>query len=194
MLMLRTVPSPAASATPGGCPPAWPRRWGHHNFREGARHGEIRWFSVESGLQTTWHVAACHRFVTLFRAEKCAKGLEKRNQLRGFGPTLLWCGPGAGLASTGLRIPTSLLTEVGFPTSFPGPSFQFWGLVRAWCGPGAGLAILCWAQDCSLNPAVGAGLLHPFLRSQQDCPGALPAARAWSCSCPRSLVMEPALL
>ena len=43
---------------------------------------------------------ACHRFVTaLFWAEKCAKGLEKRNQLRGFGPASLWCGPGAGLPS-----------------------------------------------------------------------------------------------
>ena len=33
------------------------------------------------------------------RAENCAKGLEKQNQLRGFGPTSLWCGPGAGLGS-----------------------------------------------------------------------------------------------
>ena len=58
-----------------------------------------------------------------------------------------------------------------------GPSFQLraWcgpgaGLVRAWCGPGAGLAILRWAQDCSLNPALATGLLQPFLRHTQDCP------------------------
>ena len=44
------------------------------------------------------------------------------------------------------------------------------GLVRAWCGPGAGLAILRWAQDCSLNPALATGLLQPFLRHTQDCP------------------------
>ena len=34
-------------------------------------------------FQPAEHVTACHRFVTaLFGAEKCAKGLEKRNQLR----------------------------------------------------------------------------------------------------------------
>ena len=116
------------------------------------------------------------------------KGLEKRNQLRGFGlrasppkseirPCSIrsqilvawraWCGPGAGLVR-----------------AWCGPGAGLVGPVRAWCGPGAGLAILGWAQDCSFNPAVGAGLLHSILSSAQDCPGALPAARAWSCSCP----------
>ena len=60
-------------------------------------------------FQPAEHVTACHRFVTachrfvtaLFGAEKCAKGLEKRNQLRGFGPTSLWRGPGAGLVRLG---------------------------------------------------------------------------------------------
>ena len=102
-----------------------------------------------------------HRDVTastaLFGAEKCAKGLEKQNHLK-FSP------------------PKSLLhTEVGL-----GPGA---GRVRAGCGPGAGLAILRWAQGCSLNPALATGLPHPLLRSQQDCPGPLPAALAWSRSC-----------
>ena len=42
------------------------------------------------------------------------------------------------------------------------------GLVRAWRGPGAGLAILGWAQDCCLNPALATGLPQPFLRHTQN--------------------------
>ena len=30
-------------------------------------------------------------------------------------------------------------------------------------------SILAWAQDCSLNPGVATGLLHPILLWQQDC-------------------------
>ena len=55
--------------------------------------------------------------------------------------------------------------------------------IGAWCGRGAGLAILRWAQECCLNPALATGLPQPFLRHTQDCPGALPAALAWSRSC-----------
>ena len=103
---------------------------------------------------------------------------SERGRLRGFGlrAELFYTEIGSDLAPHRSRI--------------SGPSFQLpgAGLARAWCGPGAclawawrgpgaALAILCWAQDCSFNPAAGAGLLHPFLRSQQDCPVALPAAR-----------------
>ena len=75
------------------------------------------------------------------RAEKRAKGLEKRNQLRGFG----------------LRA-NILSTEVGNPTSLHTESFQLpgAGLARAWC---------C----LSVNPVVSAGLLRSILLSAQDC-------------------------
>ena len=86
-----------------------------------------------------------------------------------------WCGPGAGLVRAWR----------GLVRVWCGSGA---GLVRAWlrgwCGPGAGLAILLWAQDCCLNPAVATGLFRPFLRHTQDCPDAAPAALAWSCSCP----------
>ena len=58
----------------------------------------------------------------------------------------------------------------------------------AWCGPGAGLVPFsqscCERRIAPLNPVVGAGLLRSILSPRQDCPGALPAALAWSRSCP----------
>ena len=102
-------------------------------------------------------------------------GLARAWRGPGAGVARAWCGPSAGLVR-----------------AWCGPGA---GLARAWCGPGAGLAILLWAQDCftqsccgrriaSLNPVVGAGLLHSILSPQQDCPDAAPAALAWSRSCP----------
>ena len=71
--------------------------------------------------------------------------------------------------------PTSLQAEVGL-----GPGA---GLVGAWCGPGAALAILCWAQDCCLNPAAATGLLThriALMQHQQLWLGAV-LARAQPC-------------
>ena len=53
-------------------------------------------------------------------------------------------------------------------------------------GVGAGLLTQSWRghRNAPLNPAVATGLLQPILCWQQDCPGALRAARAWNCSCP----------
>ena len=108
--------------------------------------------------------------------QKCVKGLEKRGRLRGF-----------GLFSTEVGNPTSLHTEVGWGRCGPGA-----GLVRAWqswVGHRIAASILRgMPQSCAGNRIASAIPSHT-----QDCPGALPAALAWSRSC-LSLVMEPALL
>ena len=80
--------------------------------------------------------------------------------------TKIWVMPVASSAR-----PAPWLRSIGLeirPRSTPKSD---WGMVRAWC---------C----LSVNPVVSAGLLHSILLPAQDCPGALPAARAWSRSCP----------
>ena len=135
-------------------------------------------------FQPAEHVTACHRFVTaLFGAEKCAKGLEKRNQLRGFGPTSLWRGPGAGLvrAWRGAGLVRACGFGAGLARAWCGPGaglVRAWcgpgaGLVRAWCGPGAGL-VRAWCGPG--NPVLGTGLLPQSCCGNRIAP-AIPAPR-----------------
>ena len=133
----------------------------------------------------------CHRFVTaLFWGRKVRKSLEKRSRKSDLAPGQSRSGPslqrevevlvnfaeGAQTVSScaGVRLRIcrfslfekllkSLLRYVGKKQTYPVGA----GLVRAWCGPGAGL-VRPWQSCCgrriaSLNPVVGAGLLHSIL-------------------------------
>ena len=140
----------------------------------------------------------CHRFVTaLFGPEKC---LEKQLRLGpGAQPGAAWCRPGAALVRAWCRPGAALVRAwCGPGAALRGPGcgpgcgpgaglvrawLRAWRgpgapLVRRWCGPGADLR-----RIAPVNPVAGAGLLHSILSPQQDCPGALPAALAWSRLC-----------
>ena len=94
----------------------------------------------------------CHRFVTaLFGAEKCAKGLEKRGRLHGFG----------------LSEPSPPKSEIR-PRSTP----------KLFCIIEGYFPSIHWkrgptrppgAQDCPVNPVLGAGLPQSILSGAQDC-------------------------
>ena len=126
----------------------------------------IRWFSVERGLQTTTLLSftLSARKSGEFQPPTCYRLSPLRHR------------------------PKTTLVQLRYGAPWCGPGV----VARAWCGPGAGLVGPGnpVGTDCSFNLAVSAGLLHPFLRSQQDCPGPL----GLELFLPKhSLVMEPAL-